>query len=150
MWHLPSGCIGASNSLMEFLIAENFCRRKSLWLFVHGLWFMKIFPTDILLYYIAVCLHIEGEIRWNVFRENFNFKTFLLQNCLLYGSYITPKIERVSSPGCTVHSAINYVIMVLMESHVNYGHVRFQCAIGTVLKPWNNHIQGHCGTVLVY
>ena len=51
VWHVINGSV-----VLAYRIVRNFA------LFADKLRFVKIFPVNIMLYYMALCLHIEGEI----------------------------------------------------------------------------------------
>ena len=51
VWHVIDGSV-----VLVYCIAGHFA------IFMDRLRFVKIFPVNIMLYYMALCLHIEGEI----------------------------------------------------------------------------------------
>ena len=99
--------------------------------------FAKIFPANILLYYIALCLYIEGKVTQNFTRKNFNFKNFAQiftrKDFSLYGTRQSP-LQLISLQTChnrsvsvmcniyiyTVHMACSHLTVSFTILHCNY------------------------------
>ena len=122
--------------------------------------FAKILPTNILLYYVALCLYIEGEVTHaNIFWKNVNFKTFSKISCYMTYSRICPlaiwktgllflvcSLYYVSLPVACDSCKLCRVLMLLQRCKNHY-HPYMVVVVGKhsyiSLEPWEDFSNGN-------